>query len=308
MSLRALSVLFTCWFGAGIIAYALPAGAESSSLHRRLDPALQCDHCHSTDSWQFDFARVKGASFDHGWTGFPLRGRHAQAACLDCHEKGMRPARACRSCHEDEHEGRLGQDCDRCHNADAWSEVSPFTAHRNARLALSGMHALLECNACHTQTTANRADAPPSECFACHQQDYELHTNHPRHLADPSEPGRAPFPRDCRQCHSTLAWSPARLPRELASFEPARATGLSAGLSRTLTRREHERYFPIAVGAHRNADCGDCHAGASPAAITCVGCHAHAEPIVQKQHASVALPASRSGALCMTCHVRGARR
>jgi hypothetical protein len=302
--LGVLSALLACWLAAGLAALAVPAGADGTKLHRRVDPAMQCDHCHSTASWQFDFERVAGTRFEHGWTGFPLRGRHAVTACLECHANDLQPGRACRNCHDDQHEGRLGQDCDRCHSADGWNEVSPFIAHRNARLPLSGMHALIECNACHTQTTVGRADTPPSECFACHQRDYELHTNHPRHLADPSDPARAPFPKDCRQCHSTLAWSPARLPRELASFEPARV----GGLTRAITRREHERHLPIALGAHAASECSDCHTGASPSAVTCVGCHAHAEPALRRQHASVALPASRSGALCLSCHVRGARR
>lgn len=300
-----LAALTACWIGAAIVAFALPAGAENRALHRRIDPALmQCDHCHTTDSWKLDIKRVKDGPFDHAWTGFPLRGVHAQTACLDCHEDELRPDRACRTCHEDQHKDRLGQDCDRCHSADGWSEVAPFVAHRNARLPLSGMHALIECNACHTQPIRDRADAPPSECFACHQADYELHTNHPRHSADPREPSRPPFPRDCRLCHTTLAWAPARLPSELG----LEASALSASLSRPVSRREHERFFPIALGAHAHAACNDCHAGGSPSALTCAGCHAHAEPALQKQHVSVTLPGSRSAVLCLSCHARGARR
>ena len=310
---RMLGVLVACWLAAGLLALALPAGAEPRSLHKRLDPAVQCSHCHSTDTWAFDWKRSDGAPFDHGWTGFPLLGGHARAACLDCHEREPRPSRACTTCHDDEHDGRLGQDCDRCHNANAFSEVMPLTAHRNARLPLSGMHALIECNACHVETTRGRSDAPPSDCFACHQQDYELHTNHPRHF-DPRGGGSA-LPTDCRHCHSTLAWSPARLPRELAaSAAPLRAEvagGALASPPMALSRRQHERYFPILLGSHAQADCSDCHGhGGSPAASppTCTGCHTHGEAQLRRDHASVALPASRSFAVCMTCHVRGARR
>ncbi len=307
--------LIACLVVAGLAAIAAPADAEGSALHRRMDAArVQCDHCHSTESWTYDFARAQAATahapFEHGWTGFPLSGKHAQIACLQCHAQELRPARACRGCHEDEHAGRLGQDCDRCHVASGWNELSGFVAHRDARLPLSGMHALIECSACHTRGTVEKSDAPPSECFACHRDDYALHTNHPRHTADPRDPKHAAFSTDCRQCHNTLGWSPARLPRELAALDGVGSTSaaLASFGSRMKSRREHSRFFPIASGAHASAECGDCHRDESATALSCAGCHAHSEPALRRQHDKLALPASRSAAICLSCHVRGARR
>lgn len=295
--MRVLGALVASWLAAGLLALSVPAGAEERSLHQRLDHAVPCGHCHSTESWAFDWKRSNGAPFDHGWTGFPLLGGHARAACLDCHERERRPSRACNGCHQDEHRGRLGQDCDRCHNADSFSQVTALSAHKDARLPLSGMHALIECSACHAQAASAMSDAPPSDCFACHKQDYELHTNHPRHF---DARGSASLPTDCRQCHGTLAWSPARLPREVAS--------LMSPLRAELSRREHERHFPIALGSHAQAECADCHGSGGSRAPSCNGCHAHSEAQLRKQHASVALPGSRSFAVCTSCHVRGARR
>jgi hypothetical protein len=38
----------------------------------------RCALCHTTESW-------RGARFAHDRTGFPLRGRHAEVTCQDCH-------------------------------------------------------------------------------------------------------------------------------------------------------------------------------------------------------------------------------
>ena len=84
-----LSALTMSWLVTALVALALPAGAnDRDDLHRRIDPKLvQCDHCHTTDSWKLDIQGLKDKPFDHGWTGFPLRGRHAQTACMGCHTK-----------------------------------------------------------------------------------------------------------------------------------------------------------------------------------------------------------------------------
>ncbi len=51
-----------------------------------------CPACHNTRSWG-------GARFSH--LGFPLTGRHATAACADCHKNGVYAGTptACASCH-----------------------------------------------------------------------------------------------------------------------------------------------------------------------------------------------------------------
>jgi hypothetical protein len=281
------------------VAGANPATAEQRALHAHAqERGVACDRCHSTRDWKFDFGRAASDAFDHAFTGFPLTGRHLATTCLACHAGGLHPSRACNACHADEHDGRLGQDCDRCHNAQSFDLVSGFRAHRGSRLPLSGMHALLECSACHAPNATRFAETPPSECWACHRADYELHTVHPPHRPQPGNPNRPGFPHDCRQCHNALAWSPALLPSE------AKSAVLALGLS----RREHRRSFPIDSGAHRSAECADCHAGGTElgaAGVQCVGCHAHAAARLARSHP--ALPAERPGVLCLSCHARGRR-
>jgi len=277
------------------------ATADRRTLHEQAAAgAVPCEHCHSTTSWKFDFARASSGPFDHSFTGFPLTGRHAATACLSCHQKTLHPSRACASCHADQHQGRFGDSCDRCHGAQSFDLVSGFTAHKSARLPLTGMHALLDCSTCHARDPSRFADTPPSECYSCHSAEYELHTLHPPHRPEPGNPARPGLSRDCRQCHNALAWSPALF------AVSARADSLREGLS----RRAHARSFPIDVGPHRGAECGDCHQDtadvrAGAGAITCTGCHAHSAARIARSHPR--LPAAPVATLCLQCHARGAK-
>ncbi len=82
----------------------------------------RCDSCHNPAGWEH-------WSFDHAVaTGFALEGAHASLACADCHPAN-RPvgnqSRACVACHrgDDVHNGRFGQNCDRCHTGTSFEEL-----------------------------------------------------------------------------------------------------------------------------------------------------------------------------------------
>lgn len=79
-----------------------------------------CGSCHGPNSWG-------NATFDHGNTGFPLVGEHAEADCTECHSNGVyqgTPSQ-CIACHaaEDEHEGENGTDCGQCHRPTDWDDA-----------------------------------------------------------------------------------------------------------------------------------------------------------------------------------------
>jgi hypothetical protein len=84
----------------------------------------KCEQCHSERDW-------KTATFDHArQTSFVLDGRHARIRCTACHVKPT-PGRAtlpseCISCHrnEDVHFTTKGLDCQRCHVATGWRDVT----------------------------------------------------------------------------------------------------------------------------------------------------------------------------------------
>lgn len=57
---------------------------------------------------------------------FPLTGAHASVPCADCHRSGsfdQLTASTCVDCHEDEHDGAFGNDCEVCHNTRDWDDA-----------------------------------------------------------------------------------------------------------------------------------------------------------------------------------------
>ncbi|MFO0833053.1 MAG: cytochrome c3 family protein [Phycisphaerales bacterium] len=126
-----------------------------------------CARCHTTK----DFREVAWGPEDHKlWTGSELLGRHAGAACADCHRRpgagaapgAARPARvpaftkapeACVECHADVHAGQFAvkgvDDCTRCHRSTESFRTLTFQHDRDSGFALDADHAKLACDACH---------------------------------------------------------------------------------------------------------------------------------------------------------------
>jgi hypothetical protein len=95
---------------------------EKEDVHKRT-LGERCETCHNTRTW-------KSWDFDHAKTRFRLDGAHSKAECKDCHKKPVREkpavARNCLACHatDDIHEGSFGIQCERCHKATTWREVT----------------------------------------------------------------------------------------------------------------------------------------------------------------------------------------
>ena len=275
---------------------ARPAAASSPASHgSSLFEGVDCVACHTTEGWGLAGGGGSGSGgFDHSRTGFPLTGRHRSAACNDCHVPSRAITRDCNGCHQDSHDGRLGQSCDACHSARTWTRTTAFERHRRTRLPLTGMHALADCTECHQRGDTRRMSDVPADCFACHENEY-LRTHN--HQGNPSAtPPVAPYSRDCSICHRSVAWSPATLDDATLMS----AMGLTAGPS-------HELSFPIASGPHRGATCDSCHRAPNvPRAVTCLGCHAHDPLRLRAQHRVAVAP--DDAAACLRCHPGGARR
>jgi hypothetical protein len=81
-----------------------------------------CASCHNTNGW-------KRWKFDHATqTEFALNGAHAKLQCGDCHRtpaETAKIAKECYSCHvrDDEHDGKFGRYCERCHNTTNFKQV-----------------------------------------------------------------------------------------------------------------------------------------------------------------------------------------
>ena len=182
-----------------------------------------CASCHKEHRGRdADILGLDRATFDHGLTEFPLRGRHRKVSCDDCHAPGtpFHDAKTqCVACHakDDKHMGRLGRQCADCHAATGWKDTH-FDHAAATGYALSGAHAKVKCAACHAKEHYANT---PKQCIACHKADDEHKgTNGPK----------------CESCHTTAKWSDVR-------FDHSTATG-----------------FPLA-GGHANLKCGSCHQG-----------------------------------------------
>jgi hypothetical protein len=271
------------------------AATTASAAHRRsFTDAVSCSACHSTAAWRSRDAAGGDTKFDHSTTGFPLTGRHIHASCVSCHNSTVSLKRACASCHEDFHRGRLSQACDSCHVPAGWRVTRPLEIHRMTRFPLTGMHVLADCTQCHVRASEQKFTDAPVDCYGCHQQDYQRPGIFPHTGSSTS----APLPRDCSLCHRAVAWVPANVPASLATtVSPLQTQQAPPG---------HDLRFPISFGAHRVATCNDCHASlATPRAVRCVGCHAHDPVLLTQQHKR---PVATDGASCLTCHTAGVRR
>jgi hypothetical protein len=144
----------------------------------------QCADCHAEQDW-------KKSSHVHDRGRFPLIGGHRAAPCKDCHRTQLYAdtSRECVACHrtDDRHQGHYGEDCARCHSPREWS-LWDFD-HRRTDFALTGAHARVRCDACHTPAAGARLSG---DCGVCHAQD-DAHAGG--------------FGRQCARCHTTTSFT-----------------------------------------------------------------------------------------------------
>jgi hypothetical protein len=283
------------------------AAAAPTSLAMRARPAphagiaddMDCSACHTTTGWQLSATAGGGAGgggrgggFDHDRTGFPLRGAHVQNRCTDCHTGGGRPRSTCDGCHRDPHQGRNDRSCAECHTATAWSDTAALDEHRRTRMPLTGRHALLDCTECHRRSGERAFSDAPSDCYACHRDDYHASDIHPVHNG---AGGAAPFSRECSLCHRTSGWTPAIVSPDLRARSAARDVPRIA---------DHDARFALRSAGHRSAACTACHPDPRRTQLVrCDGCHDAVA--LRQQHRS---PVARSPSACLGCHPRGASR
>ena len=203
---------------------------------------ITCLNCHTFEGWkQVD-------NFLHQQTNYPLTGRHVEIECSKCHrlsESNILPAehliqkktnqgyyslytglpyRNCNSCHDDPHDGRLGNRCQVCHSTDGFdSALGGDFDHTRTEFLLQGEHKKVECSKCHT--TGKRTEPVPHEkCLDCHT-DY-----HQGQII------RITKGEDCSECHTVGGFSPS-------------VYGLS----------EHDSSRYPLTGSHLAVPCIECH-------------------------------------------------
>lgn len=260
-----------------------------------------CKSCHTDHVGRAaDIVHAPSRGFNHAFTDYALKGKHAQAPCASCHVRGVKfrnAPTACIGCHRnnDVHKGGLGDACQRCHTEQAWKSVT--FDHGATRFPLLGAHARVACAACHA---GGRFKGAPTACVSCHAKQ-DIHG------------GR--LGAACGDCHVASGWNVARFDHRRTGFAltgaharidcaACHAGGRFKGTPETcfacharkdvhqgrfgagcadchttqawnVTRFDHGKTgFPL-KGLHADVECAQCHTGPDKARTptTCVSCH-----------------------------------
>ena len=156
--------------------------------------------------------------------------------------------------------------CGSCHSVNGWTPAT--FDHGKTRFPLAGAHQRVECARCHV---GGKYAGTPSDCFSCHQANYQAVKN-PDHVA-------AGFPTKCDSCHNVNAWRPA-----------------------SFTDHSKTR-FPL-TGAHQRVNCAQCHVGGkyTGTPTDCFSCHqAKYQATKNPNHVAAGFPTT-----CLSCHTTNA--
>ena len=198
----------------------------------------QCQNCHNPTDWH-------DSSFDHARdTEFLLEGKHAAAACGDCHSENPfedEMDRACVSCHleDDAHDKHRGDQCDSCHVSTEWEErFFDHDVHTDYKLLGGHKDVEVACNDCHVEPIFDVE--LKTSCDSCHLDD---------------DPHEGTLGTQCESCHTEVNW------QDPVFFD------------HDLTR------FPL-HGVHEEQECDSCHATQAFASEerSCVSCHGEDDP------------------------------
>jgi hypothetical protein len=208
-----------------------------------------CGDCHTTTGWNT-------AKFDHAReAGFSLDGIHARLDCADCHRSGQLKAglpRDCVGCHrgEDAHATRFGAKCNSCHGVEKWLPAT-FDHTRDTKWALQGLHAKVECHACHTAVVADQH--LDTVCASCHRAS-DVHSGK--------------LGTDCAACHTPEGWrASVAFDHDLTDF-PLVGLHVAVPCEQCHVTRAYKDAGRDCVACHRSDDahkgglgteCAQCH-------------------------------------------------
>jgi hypothetical protein len=277
-----------------------------ADIHRRQFGAT-CDQCHTVKGW-----RVSLDAIQQHQNRFPLIGAHSAVECDACH-KGLAAGQFqglstnCYPCHKVQYQNAMPNHqqlgfpptCQACHTSwDTWLGAK-FDHGKFTGFPLTGVHATLDCTACHA---GGRYKGTPANCYGCHSKEF-LATNNPNHV-------QAGFPHDCAVCHSTSSWNNAHFDHGLYTKFPL--TGMHSTLACTACHI-NGKY------AGTPADCASCHIGdynkttnpnhkAAGFPTDCSICHSTSgwsPASFDHNKTKFPLTGKHKALACVACHVNG---
>lgn len=252
----------------------------------------QCLTCHNQEDWKI-------SNFDHKVTGYPLRGKHFELKCVDCHTQKQKPLlltkdpqfkfvglkKDCLSCHKDYHFFKglkiknfgILNNCQSCHNESTWKKTERFDHNIHTRYKIDGEHLKLNCLECHvkkdkTEKILNATYKWPhlttKTCETCHK------TPHVGQFSAEL------LKKSCTECHVTTGWYDMK-------------NGKKFDHSKTR--------FPL-TGAHDQISCNQCHGQQGKQNFKfksvelkfCIDCHKN----IHNQQFSKSINTNN----CVTCH------
>ena len=247
--------------------------ASVSPPHESADFDLDCEDCHTTNSW------LPSAWQHDSETEFLLTGAHIGPSCEQCHLSipYSEQVSDCVNCHQADYDesrepdhlaGGIPVTCEVCHTTIDWE--SEEIDHTLTQFPLEGAHSELECTICHEE-----GYDLPIICEGCHLTDYSSTAT----LPAPDHTQYA-FSKDCLECHDQEAWRPTSFNHD------SNVTG-----------------FEI-EGAHLallSTNCYACHSTDQWSGLSseCSQCHqSNFDNTTDPDHVASGLPAN----LCETCH------
>jgi len=184
---------------------------SKKGLHASSEVAeRECYVCHNDHHGRnFQIVKFDKTTFNHSKTGFELHGAHLREDCKACNCKAChKPSfikdadlkkrtttylgldKACLSCHDDFHQGKMSPNCNTCHSFDSFKNATGFD-HNTTNFPLVGKHKTLDCEKCHKPIIVNGKSVPKFDglvfknCTNCHK---DVHENK--------------FGQNCKQCHT----------------------------------------------------------------------------------------------------------
>lgn len=239
----------------------------------------QCQSCHREGGW-------KKILFDHNKTRFKLVGSHQETACLKCHQNTQLQdtPKICIECHRknDQHKGKAGSECDRCHAAEKWKQIT--FDHAATRYPLIGKHAAVSCAKCHAEERYKISN----ECSTCHRKD----DKHQGKLGDA-----------CDRCHLEKAWKEVQKFNHQKTIFPLLGRHEPVRCSKCHQTLLFKDTSSVCIDCHRN---DDYHKGAF--GKKCEFCHAaddwKRQTFDHVKETGYPLIEKHSGVKCGECHLK----